>query len=144
MNIIERIPTNLITGFLGAGKTTAILSLLSQRPSHERWAVLVNEYGMVSLDHVLLQQPDTQMLSEGDLPGETTSAIEISPLSADGLADECGVMIDEMAGGCFCCTLVDSLPLTLNRLVRRARPHRLIIEPTGAGHPASVIDLLRS
>ena len=94
MNIIERIPTNLITGFLGAGKTTAILSLLSQRPSHERWAVLVNEYGMVSLDHVLLQQPDTQMLSEGDLPGETTSAIEISPLSADGLADECGVMID--------------------------------------------------
>ena len=143
-SIIQRIPTNLITGFLGAGKTTAILSLLSQRPSHERWAVLVNEYGMVSLDHVLLQQPESQVLKDGSEPPGTQSADPVSRLSADDLSDDSGVMIDEMAGGCFCCTLVDSLPLTLNRLVRRARPHRLLIEPTGAGHPASVVDLLRS
>ena len=44
-----RIPTMLITGAAGAGKTTAILSLLGQRASGERWAVLVNDFGEAAL-----------------------------------------------------------------------------------------------
>ena len=36
---------NVITGFLGAGKTSTILGLLSQKPKHETWAVIVNEFG---------------------------------------------------------------------------------------------------
>lgn len=48
------IPTNLITGFLGTGKTTAILELLRQSPTDEKWAVLVNEFGEVGIDGALL------------------------------------------------------------------------------------------
>jgi len=38
------VPTSLITGFLGTGKTTSIRSLLQHRPPHERWAVFISEY----------------------------------------------------------------------------------------------------
>src|SRR5687768_4244623 len=41
---------NLVTGFIGAGKTTVIQRLLAQRPAHERWAVLTNEFGAARLD----------------------------------------------------------------------------------------------
>lgn len=44
------IPTTLISGFLGVGKTSAILSLLQQKPDGQKWAVLVNEFGRVGLD----------------------------------------------------------------------------------------------
>ena len=44
--------TNLITGFLGSGKTTSILHLLAQKPADEKWAVLVNEFGEVGIDGI--------------------------------------------------------------------------------------------
>jgi len=109
---LRKIPTNLITGFLGAGKTTAIQSLLEHRPPGERWSIFVNEYGMVSIDHALL---------------------ETSP----------EVQVQELAGGCFCCETAFLLKPMLAQFLRRTNPHRLLIEPTGAGHPASVIDTLR-
>lgn len=49
------IRTHLITGFLGVGKTTAILHWLSQKPAHEKWAVLVNEFGEVGVDGAVLK-----------------------------------------------------------------------------------------
>ena len=49
------IRTHLITGFLGVGKTTAILNLLKQKPEDEKWAVLVNEFGEVGVDGAVLQ-----------------------------------------------------------------------------------------
>ncbi|MCG9579538.1 GTP-binding protein [Vibrio tubiashii] len=48
------IPTNIITGFLGTGKTTAILNLLKEKPEGERWAVLVNEFGEIGIDGAML------------------------------------------------------------------------------------------
>ena len=45
-----RTPINLITGYLGSGKTTMILNLLKSRPEGERWAILVNEFGHVGID----------------------------------------------------------------------------------------------
>ena len=45
MHEIKNIPTNIITGALGVGKTTLIQSLLRNKPKDERWAVLVNEFG---------------------------------------------------------------------------------------------------
>ena len=48
------IRTHLITGFLGVGKTTAILHLLQHKPAHEKWAVLVNEFGEVGVDGAIL------------------------------------------------------------------------------------------
>lgn len=46
---------HLITGFLGSGKTTAILDLLKQVPANEKWAVLVNEFGEVGVDGAILE-----------------------------------------------------------------------------------------
>ena len=109
----QKIPTNIITGFLGAGKTTAIQSLLTQRPAGERWSIFVNEYGMVSIDHALF---------------ESSSEVQVQ----------------ELAGGCFCCDTAFMLKPLLTQFIRRTNPHRLLIEPTGAGHPASVIDTLQT
>jgi G3E family GTPase len=109
-----RVPTNLITGFLGAGKTTAIRGLLPRRPANARWSVFVNEYGMVSIDQALLE---------------------------DGSPD---VAVQELGGGCFCCSTALPLGPMLEQFIRATRPDRLLIEPSGAGHPARVIDTLRS
>ncbi|MEF1172178.1 GTP-binding protein [Vibrio sinaloensis] len=51
-----RIPTNIITGFLGTGKTTAILNLLKNKPQNENWAVLVNEFGEIGIDGALMTE----------------------------------------------------------------------------------------
>ena len=48
--MLKNIPTHLIAGPLGAGKTSLIRNLLAQRPADERWAVLINEFGLIGLD----------------------------------------------------------------------------------------------
>jgi G3E family GTPase len=109
---LHAVPTNIITGFLGSGKTTAINHLLKHKPDGERWAVLVNEFGQVGIDGSLIRQQD-------------------------------GIEVKELAGGCLCCALGPSLPITLATLLRRFRPDRLLIEPTGLGHPARIVDTLQ-
>ncbi|MGV1720777.1 CobW family GTP-binding protein [Vibrio furnissii] len=49
-----KVPTNIITGFLGVGKTTTILNLLKNKPPHENWAVLVNEFGEIGIDGAMM------------------------------------------------------------------------------------------
>lgn len=102
--------TNLITGFLGSGKTTSILHLLAQKDPAEKWAVLVNEFGEVGIDGALL-------------------------------ADS-GALLKDIPGGCMCC--VNGLPMQvgLNTLLRQGKPDRLLIEPTGLGHPKQILDML--
>ncbi len=106
------IPTNLILGFLGVGKTTAILDLLKNRPEGEVWAVLVNEFGEVGIDGALLETE--------------------------------GAFIREVPGGCMCCVAGLPMQIGLNQLIHKARPDRLLIEPTGLGHPSQIIDTLTS
>ena len=107
---LRNIPTNLILGFLGVGKTTAICHLLAHRPDGERWAVLVNEFGQVGVDGALLEQQ--------------------------------GVAVAEVAGGCICCVAGAAMQVGLNRPIREARPDRLLIEPTGLGHPQQILQSL--
>jgi len=109
---ITHIPTNLIMGFLGVGKTTAILDLLKQKPENESWAVLVNEFGKVGID------------------GAIFSAA--------------GATVKEIAGGCLCCAVAVPFQVSINQLLKQARPDRLLIEPTGLGHPKKVLDMLLS
>ena len=52
--MLANIPTHLIAGPLGAGKTSLIRHLLAHKPAHERWAVLINEFGQIGLDQALL------------------------------------------------------------------------------------------
>lgn len=60
MKILVQAPvkTHIISGFLGAGKTTVLQHLLQQKPEHETWAVLMNEFGQIGIDQqLLIQQP---------------------------------------------------------------------------------------
>ncbi len=102
--------TNLITGFLGSGKTTTILHLLAAKPEHEKWAVLVNEFGEIGIDGALLANH--------------------------------GAVLKEIPGGCMCC--VNGLPMQvgLNTLLSQVKPDRLLIEPTGLGHPKQILSML--
>jgi len=97
-------------GFLGVGKTTAILDLLKQKPKNENWAILVNEFGKIGID------------------GAIYSAA--------------GVTVKEIAGGCLCCAVGLPFQVSINQLLKEVRPDRLLIEPTGLGHPKKVLDML--
>jgi len=108
------INTHLIIGRLGSGKTSCIRRLISQKPKNEKWAILVNEFGQIGLDAALLETQSND-----------------------------GFNITEIAGGCICCAAQSQLRVSLNNLIRTYRPDRLIIEATGLGHPAAIIDLLR-
>ncbi|MFD2645916.1 CobW family GTP-binding protein [Pseudomonas japonica] len=111
--MLQNIPTHLIAGPLGAGKTSLIRHLLGQRPANERWAVLINEFGLIGLDAALLS------------------------------TDDAGVSMGEVAGGCLCCVNGAPFQVGLGRLLRKARPDRLFIEPSGLGHPAQLLAQLR-
>jgi len=108
------IKTHVIAGPLGAGKTTLIRQLFAQRPSTERWAILVNEFGQVGIDAALMTKDDE------------------------------GLNIAEVPGGCLCCVQGVPLQVALTRLLRRAQPQRLFIEPSGLGHPASLYQQLQA
>lgn len=110
--MLKQIPTHLIAGPLGAGKTSLIHQLLTQRPAHERWAVLINEFGQIGLDAALLAR------------------------------DEDGLSFSEVAGGCLCCVNGAPFQVGLGRLLRKAKPDRLFIEPSGLGHPLSLLEQL--
>jgi G3E family GTPase len=112
---LVNIPTNIITGFLGVGKTTAIQHLLNQKPKSERWAVLVNEFGEVGID---------------------------ASLVSGHHAEESGVYLREVPGGCMCCASGLPMQIALNMLLAKSKPDRLLIEPTGLGHPKEVLSVL--
>ena len=75
--MLQNIPTHVIAGPLGAGKTSLIQHLMTQKPADERWAVLVNEFGQIGLDAALMNA------------------------GSDAIA------IAEVAGGCVCCVQRD-------------------------------------
>lgn len=110
--MLQNIPTHVIAGPLGAGKTSLIRQLMAQRPEGERWAVLINEFGQIGLDAALLTS------------------------DADGIA------LGEVAGGCLCCVNGAPFQIGLGRLLRKAKPDRLFIEPSGLGHPAQLLKQL--
>lgn len=114
---IEAVPTNIITGFLGAGKTSAILHLLKSKPDNERWAVLVNEFGEIGIDGSLFSGQHNEQNN---------------------------VFIREVPGGCMCCAAGLPMQIALNQLLTRAKADRLLIEPTGLGHPIEVLEILTS
>lgn len=58
-------------------------------------------------------------------------------------AERDDLVVQGLPGGCLCCQLAFVLKATLVKLLRRHRPDRLIIEPSGLGHPAGVVDILR-
>ena len=114
----SRVPVNLISGPLGVGKTTTINHLLRQRPADQRWAVLVNEYGLVGLDGAFMEG------FQGRPPG-----------TQHGGRDPGG------RRRCICCSAAMMFEVSLVRLLRR-RPDRLLIEPTGLAAVSGILEAL--
>ena len=111
---IQAVPTHIITGFLGVGKTSAILQLLNDKPTNEKWAILVNEFGEIGVDGSLFKG---NQFKGKQFKGQHT--------------ETAGVFIREVPGGCMCCAAQLPMRVALNQLLLQAKPDRVLIEPTG-------------
>ena len=113
------VATHVLLGILGSGKTTLLGQLMARRPPHEKWAILINEFGQIGLDAALLIGSGNTLATAGD-----------------------DFIIREIAGGCVCCSSQLPLDVALMRLLKSVRPDRLWIEPTGLADPRQLIDHL--
>ena len=108
-----KIPATVITGFLGAGKTTLIRHLL-QTANGRRLALIINEFGDVGVDGDLLRSCGDATCREGD--------------------------VVELANGCICCTVADDFIPTIEKLLNRAEPpDHIVIETSGLALPKPLV-----
>lgn len=114
-----KIPVTVITGFLGAGKTTLIRHLLTQN-NNRKIAVLVNEFGEVGIDGEILKS--CQVCDE----------------------DEAEQNIVELSNGCLCCTVQEEFYPTMQQLLeRRDRLDSIVIETSGLALPKPLVKAFR-
>lgn len=111
-NMPPHIPTHLIAGPLGAGKTTTLLEWIAHAPDNEQWAVLINEYGKVAIDPALL--------------------------SGMRRNNKTRLAVREVAGGCICCGQSADFAENIRSLVTELAPDRILIEPTGLANVAAL------
>ncbi|MEI9926871.1 MAG: cobalamin biosynthesis protein CobW [Sphingomonas sp.] len=110
---MSKVPTTVITGFLGAGKTTLIRHLL-ENAKGRRLALIVNEFGDVGVDGALLRGCNDAACPEDD--------------------------IVELANGCICCTVADDFLPTMTKLLDRPNPpEHIIIETSGLALPKPLV-----
>ena len=113
MQELSKIPVTVITGFLGAGKTTLIRHLM-QNPQGKRLAVLVNEFGTAGVDGDILKT-----CSDENCPAEN---------------------IVELANGCICCTVADDFIPTIEALMALPdTPDHILIETSGLALPKPLL-----
>jgi cobalamin biosynthesis protein CobW len=127
---MHKIPVTVITGFLGAGKTTLVQHLL-QYNQGRRIAVLINEFGEVGIDGELLRSclvcDGEAARGEGDRP---------SPHSS--------LKIVELTNGCLCCTVQEEfLPTMQELLQRRDQIDCILIETSGLALPKPLVQAFR-
>jgi G3E family GTPase len=104
---------HVITGSFGSGKTTAIRWLMANKPQDELWIVVLNEFTQAGIDALSVAQ------------------------AARGHYD-----VRLVAGGCLCCVGELEFEQQLRDILRNFKPARLLIEPSGAGHAADIVDAL--
>jgi cobalamin biosynthesis protein CobW len=110
---MRRVPATVITGFLGAGKTSLVRHLVA-RAQGRRLAIIVNEFGELGIDRELLLGCGDEACGEGD--------------------------IVELANGCLCCTVADDFLPTLTRLLDRPTPpEHILIETSGLALPKPLV-----
>ncbi len=108
-----KIPATIVTGFLGAGKTSLIRHLLA-KPDGRRLAVIINEFGDLGVDRELLVGCGVAGCVEDDLI--------------------------ELANGCICCTVADAFLPTMQKLLDRpAPPDHIVIETSGLALPKPLV-----
>ena len=108
-----KIPVTVITGFLGAGKTSLIRHLITHA-GERRLALLINEFGELGIDGEILRSCGDEACSEDD--------------------------IIELTNGCICCTVAeDFLPALNNLLDREEKPDHILIETSGLALPKPLV-----
>jgi cobalamin biosynthesis protein CobW len=109
----SKIPATVITGFLGAGKTTVIRNLLMNAEGR-RIALIINEFGDLGVDGDVLKGCGAETCSEDD--------------------------IVELTNGCICCTVADDFIPTMEKLLERDnRPDHIVIETSGLALPQPLV-----
>jgi len=110
---IQKIPATVVTGFLGAGKTTLIRNLL-ETANGRRIALIINEFGDVGVDGEVLKACGSEACGEDD--------------------------IVELANGCICCTVADDFIPTMSKLLDRDNPpDHIVIETSGLALPQPLV-----
>lgn len=103
---------DIISGFLGAGKTTLIRKLFKSSLKNEKKVLIENEFGEISVDGAFLK--------------------------------DSGVEIKEINAGCICCSLVGDFKKSIQEVVTRFNPDRIIIEPSGVGKLSDIVNAVVS
>jgi len=110
---MRKIPATVITGFLGAGKTSLIRHLLEQA-NGKRLALIINEFGDLGIDREIVAGCGIEGCDDGD--------------------------IIELSNGCICCTVADDFVPTITALLDRAEPpDHIVIETSGLALPKPLV-----
>lgn len=110
----QKIPATIITGFLGAGKTTLIRNLL-QTAGGRRIALIINEFGDLGVDGDVLKGCGDETCTQDD--------------------------IIELTNGCICCTVADDFVPTITKLLEREnKPDHIVIETSGLALPQPLVN----
>jgi G3E family GTPase len=110
---MNRLPVTVLSGFLGAGKTTVLSHVLNNRQG-KKVAVIVNDMSEINIDAAMVK-------SEVSLSHQEEKLVE-------------------MSNGCICCTLREDLLLEINKLAQDGRFDYLLIESTGISEPLPVAE----
>lgn len=122
MTAFSPLPVTVISGFLGAGKTTVLNHILANREGR-RVAVIVNDMSEVNIDGALVRGG----------PGEST-------LDTDVALNRSQERLVEMSNGCICCTLREDLLEEVSQLAQEGKFDYLVIESTGISEPLPVAE----
>ncbi|KAB7614335.1 cobalamin biosynthesis protein CobW [Amylibacter sp. SFDW26] len=109
----QKIPATVVTGFLGAGKTTLIRHML-QNAEGKRIALIINEFGDLGVDGDILKGCGDETCTEDD--------------------------VMELSNGCICCTVADDFIPTMEKLLERdQKPDHIVIETSGLALPQPLV-----
>ena len=102
------VKVDVISGFLGAGKTTLIKKIFESVLKREKVVLIENEFGEIGIDGTFLK--------------------------------ESGIQIKEINAGCICCSLVGDFATSMDEVISKYNPERIIIEPSGVGKLSDIVN----